>query len=184
MDHGKMPYLLAPLDIVVLLKICAKGSQPWTQRDIANELFMAQSSVNRAMKAGEALKLYSATRKTVNVSRLEEALVHGARYFLAPKRGGEARGMPTSWAAPPLCDELAVSDELIPVWPDPTGEVRGIAFEPLHPSVPKAARLDHLLYEMLALVDSLRAGGARECKLAQKELHVRFHARDRANNTA
>lgn len=127
------------------------------------------------MKTCEALKLYNPARKTVNRTQLEEALVHGARYFLAPKRGGEARGMPTSWAGPPLRDQLAASDEMIPVWPDPFGEVRGVSFEPLYPAAPKAARQDPLLYELLALVDVLREGGARESKLAEKQLHLRLH---------
>jgi hypothetical protein len=55
------------------------------------------------------------------------------------------------------------------------GETRGYALEPLHSSVPVAARLDPLLYELLALVDVLREGAARESKLAQKELHLRLN---------
>ena len=63
---------------------------------------------------------------------------------------------------------------MIPVWPDPEGTVRGIALTPLHPSVPKAVKGDRLLYELLALVDSLRTGGARERSIAQKELRARL----------
>jgi len=169
--------MLAPLDILVLLKISAKRGQPWVQQDIANELHLSQASVHRALRAAEEVKIYNSARKQVSATKLEEALVHGARYFLGPKRGGEARGMRTSWAAAPLSDLLATSDKMIPVWPDPHGDVRGIAFEPLHPSVPKAAREDPLLYELLALVDALRGdGGARERRLAEKELHSRLHA--------
>lgn len=167
--------VLAPIDIVALLKICARMGKPWSQRDIAYELQIGQSSLNRALKNAEELLLYNPVRKQVSVMRLEDALVHGAPYFLAPKWGGEARGVPTSWAAPPLSDLLAVDDPLIPVWPDPNGEVRGIALEPLHKNVPQAARKDPLLYEMLALVDALREGRAREMRLAQKELHRRLN---------
>ena len=167
--------MLSPLDLFVLLKVSSKGRQPWSQRDIANELFVAGGSVHAALKTATEVNLYNPTRKQISATRLEEAVVHGARYFLAPKRGGEVRGLPTSWAAPPLRDQLAAGDQMIPVWPDPQGEARGLAFEPLHPSVPKAARLDSLLYEMLALVDALREGRARETKLAAKELHIRLH---------
>ncbi len=83
--------------------------------------------------------------------------------------------MPTAWAAPPMRDLIAASDLMVPVWPDSEGEARGLSFEPLHPSASKAARLDPLLYELLALVDVLREGRARESKLAARELHVRLH---------
>ena len=166
--------MLAPVDIFVLLKVAAKGDQPWVQQDLANELHVSQATVHRALKSAEAVKLYSAARKTLNSPQLVEALVCGARYFLAPIHSGEVRGMPTSWAAPPLRDLLAASDEMVPVWPDPLGTVRGISFEPLHRSVPIAAREDLLLYELLALVDVLREGRARERKLAEKELSFRM----------
>jgi hypothetical protein len=57
-----------------------------------------------------------------------------------------------------------------PVWPDATGEARGIALEPLHQSVVEAVRKDNNLWELLALVDSIRIGTARERNLAQKKL--------------
>ena len=100
--------------------------------------------------------------------------MHGARYFLAPKRGGEARGTPTAWAAPPLSGEIASGEALPPVWPDPVGEVRGLSLQPLHASASQAARRDPAFYELLALVDALRVGGARERSLAEKKLHERI----------
>lgn len=169
--------MLAPLDIFVLLKIVAKRGQRWSQRDLSYELSVSQSSVHAALKNATEAKLYNPSRKLVSATRLEEALAHGAKYFLVAKRGGEVRGMPTAWAAPPLSNEIAANGELPPVWPDPLGESRGLSLEPLHPSVPKAAMLDPLLYELLALLDALRVGGARESKLAEKELHQRLHLR-------
>lgn len=166
--------MLGPLDVLVLLKVIAKGDEEWTQPQLASELFLSQSMVSRALKTAESLNLYKSSRKRVSGRQLEDALVHGARYFLAPKRGGEVRGMPTAWAAPPLISEIATHEPLPPVWPDPLGDTRGLLLEPLHPNVPKAARLDSRLYEMLALLDVLRVGGARECGLAQKSLHERL----------
>src|SRR5471030_1947037 len=108
------------------------------------------------------MNLYSPSRRRVNAKPLEDALVYGARYFLAPKRGGEVRAMRTAWAAPPLSSEISTAEPLPPVWPDPMGDSRGLLLEPLHPNVPKAARLDSNLYELLALLDVLRVGGAQE----------------------
>ncbi len=166
--------MLAPLDVLVLLKVVAKGKQAWTQPELASELSVSQSMVSRALKKAEELGLYSSSRRRVNVRLLEDALVHGARFFLGAKRGGEVRGMLTAWSAPPLVSEVTSSEPLPPVWPDATGEVRGLLVEPLHPNVPKAAKRDPVLYELLALLDVLRVGGAREKKLAEKALHERM----------
>ena len=76
-------------------------------------------------------------------------------------------------AAPPIVDEI-VSDDLPPVWPDFEGDVRGETLRPLHPMVPKAARGDRELHELLALVDVRRIGRARELKLAEHHLRRRL----------
>lgn len=163
------------VDVYVLLKVVAMhGGMPWSQSGLAGEIGVSPSVVNRALKKGEELKLYYPSRKRVSAPPLTEALIYGARYFLAPKRGGEARGIPTAWAAPPLSGEVSSAEALPYVWPDPTGVVRGLSVEPLHPSAPKAAHSDPDFYELLALVDTLRLGGARERALAAKELHRRM----------
>jgi len=69
---------------------------------------------------------------------------------------------------------LESPNELMPVWPDPDGEMRGVALKPLFHSVPKAAREDPKLYEWLALVDALRTGRARERELAAKIIGSRL----------
>ena len=61
-----------------------------------------------------------------------------------------------------------------PVWPDAEGGVRGITFEPLHKTVPKAVRSDSVLHELLALIDAVRDGRARERQLAERELSARL----------
>jgi hypothetical protein len=61
-----------------------------------------------------------------------------------------------------------------PVWPDPEGTVRGFKFSPLTRSAPKAAKQDPKLYEVLALIDALRDGRARERQFAEKELTLRL----------
>jgi hypothetical protein len=78
-----------------------------------------------------------------------------------------------------LRHQIVTGGELPPVWPDPDGEVRGGSFEPLHKAVPHAARKDPRLYELLALVDALRDGRARERQLAEKALStlLRSHLR-------
>src|SRR5262249_44753553 len=104
---------------------------------------------------------------------LLEFLVHGVKYAFSSSRGRMTRGWPTAHAAPPLSS--LVRQEGIPlVWPDPEGDVRGESVEPLYKSVPKAAKRDPALYEMLALADAIRVGRARERKLAEQELRSRL----------
>ncbi|MEI8191594.1 MAG: hypothetical protein WCI75_17915, partial [candidate division NC10 bacterium] len=83
--------------------------------------------------------------------------------------------MPTAWAAPAMSDKFSSSDQVPPVWPDPESRVQGAAVQPLYGSVPGAARRDPELYDLLALIDALRIGRARERALAEKEIGERLN---------
>lgn len=92
------------------------------------------------------------------------------KYAFPAFRGEATRGMPTAYAAPPLSAAISPGGDLPPVWPNAEGTVRGLTLEPLHKAAPKAAKQDPLLYELLALLDALREGRARERQLAESEL--------------
>lgn len=99
-----------------------------------------------------------------------EYLLSGVPYAFPAIRGPLNRGMPTSFAAPVLADQLAASDDAKPVWPDAEGTILGYSIEPLHPSAPKAARQSREFYDVLALIDALREGRVRERQLAEDGL--------------
>ncbi len=82
-------------------------------------------------------------------------------------------GIPTAGSAPVLAHHFRADPEPL-VWPHPEGEVRGMAIQPLHPGVPELVRADRRLYDLLALVDALRVGRARERKLAENALKERL----------
>ncbi len=165
--------MLKPQDVVVLLKLAvAKGE--WSYPSLAAALGISASEVHSAIRRASEAGLFSLATKRPNRSALLEFLVHGVRYVFPAQRGGVTRGLPTAHAALPLKTRIVASGELIPVWPDPEGEVRGEEFRPLYKSVPGAARRDPALYELLALVDALRGGRARERKLAIEELQRRL----------
>jgi hypothetical protein len=171
-----LDFMLKPQDIVVLLKLA--GQQPcWTFEGIAAELDMSPSAVHRSLDRTQQAGLYSARRREVDRAALSEFLVHGARYVFPAVRQGEARGIPTAWAASPLVDRFSSSRKNVPVWPHALGKVRGIALEPLHSVVPEAARRDRQLGELLALFDAIRIGSARERGLAVNELEQRLGAK-------
>lgn len=114
-------------------------------------------------------------KRKVNRSALLEFLRHGARYVFPPIRGPAVRGVPTAWSVPGLMEQLSSSSSSVSVvWPDPDGKVRGESIMPLYDGAVAAGRRDNRLYRVLALVDALRVGGARERRVAgellEKEL--------------
>jgi hypothetical protein len=96
------------------------------------------------------------------------------KYAFPVERGGPTRGIPTAEAAPPLKKHFPQDFPLPPVWPYAEGPLRGIAFSPLYKNVPQAASRDSKLYELLALVDAIREGRAREREIAIRELTARI----------
>ena len=167
---------LKPQDVLFLLKLLALRKQHWSFNKLAVDLGMSPSEVHAAANRSIAARLAIKNETGIypNLRNLEEFLLHGIQYVFIPEWGGLSRGMPTAYAAPPL-DSLIVADqEPPPVWPDAEGKVRGESLAPLYSSVPKAARNDDKLYELLALVDVLRSGRAREKDIAKKELKRRL----------
>lgn len=171
---------LKPQDVLFLLKIVSVGNNSWSFNTLAIELGMSPSEVhaasNRSLEAQLAIR--KDKRILPNIRNLEEFLIHGIKYVFVPKRGEMVRGIPTSYAAPPLKNQFVSDEEPPPVWPDPEGNVRGMSFSPIYKSVPKAAKSDKQLYELLVLVDAIRGGRAREINIAIKELQKRLKSYD------
>jgi hypothetical protein len=92
----------------------------------------------------------------------------------AAEKGAMTRDVPTAYAASPLKEQIVPDGEPVPVWPYAEGTVRGYSFSPLHKNAPLAALEDPRLYELLALVDAMRDGRARERELAGRELKLRI----------
>lgn len=169
-----MPMILKPQDIVILLKLVTLGNRTWSYSALALELGMSPSEVHSGIRRAAAARLFDSQRNVPVIRSLQEFLVHGVKYAYPPDRGQLTRGIPTGYAAPPLNSLIIQSDEPPPVWPDPEGAVRGYEFTPLYRSVPKAALRDQMFYELLALVDAIRDGRARERDLATKLLTERL----------
>lgn len=166
--------ILKPQDIVILLKLVTLGNRQWSYSAVALDLAMSPSEVHSGIKRATQARLFDPERNVPIIKALEEFIVHGVKYAYPPDRGPVTRGIPTSYAAPPLRDIIVQPSDLPPVWPDSEGNVRGYEFSPLYRSVPKAAAHNKELYELLALVDAIRDGKARERVLAEKELSARL----------
>lgn len=160
--------------MLLRLTLEPEGAAP-TFMTLAAELGMSASEVHASVKRAAASSLLTLGSRSVNRKNLLEFLLHGVRYAFPPERSGITRGIPTSCAAPPLAAAFA-EGELPPVWPHPEGTVRGEGLSPLHRSAPTAALNSPRLYELLVLVDAIRAGRARERNLAAKVLTRRLGA--------
>jgi DNA-binding transcriptional MocR family regulator len=165
--------MLKGQDAVVLLKL-ARAPSEWTVRSLASDLGIPHAGVHRSIARLADSALLDSERRRVNRSRAEEFLVHAVPYVFPPVFGGQTRGVRTAWAAHPLVEHLAPTDEVPPVWPFARGEDRGIALEPLHDAVPDIALRDRALWEDLALVDALRLGEARVRRLGADLLRQRL----------
>lgn len=169
---------IAPQDVLVILKLVAIGRRDWSYNNLAIELEISPSRVHSAVKRALSarLALRHNGRITPQINNLKEFLVHGLKYLCVPRRGELTRGTPTAHEAPPLVDMPFEPQDIVPVWPHPEGKVRGESFSPIFHSAPEASMRDGDLYEVLALVDVIRGGRARERVLAAGELGKRLKA--------
>lgn len=163
-------------DVVVALKLLEFPQWPGFAR-LSEALGMSLSQVHRSIARLSESRLFVESEQTIQRVNLARFIVHGLPFVFPARLGEIARGVPTAWA----CSELKstslsslVFDDLVPVWPDSDGKIKGRAIEPLHHGVPMAIRTDKELYALLALVDVLRVGRAREREFAEAELQKRI----------
>lgn len=163
---------IRPHDVLILLKIVAKGKEPWLMKHLSMELGISASEVSESLNRSMLAGLLSADKRKPMRLALLEFLKYGLKYVYPQKPGALVRGMPTAHSAKPLSDHIQ-SEEYY-VWPWGDGKVRGQSIQPLHPSAPDACMKDEKLYELLALTDALRVGKVREQNMAMEELEKRI----------
>jgi hypothetical protein len=168
-----MPQGLLAQDVVVLAKLVSYGGQRPPIAQMAAEVALSTSQIHLSLRRLAQSRLIDETGRPI-LRAVEEFLVHGVKYAFPARRGEPTRGIPTAYAAPPVSERLAATSEPPPVWPFAEGKVRGVTFEPLHRTAPAAAAKDPTLYELLALIDTLRDGRARERQIAERELGARL----------
>ncbi len=144
-----------------------RHAAPIAFADLARVAGMSTSETHAAVKRLRKAGLVSRERRVLRHA-LAELLLHGVKYVFPAERGPPSLGVPTASSAPALHGAFPEAD--LVVWPSPAGSVRGPSLEPLYRSAPEAALGDDRLYELLALVDCLRSGRAREQALAKKRL--------------
>ena len=162
---------MSPLDVVVLVKLCLVNGKV-SQSQLAEALALSQSEISKSMARSRYAGLLFGNENQVMRQAFFDYLSHGIRYSFPQQPGPIVRGVPTAHSAAPL-SELIQSDEPY-VWPSSKGQLRGHSIIPLYPKVVLAVAKDEKLHEILALIDALRVGRARERNLAMEELKNRI----------
>jgi hypothetical protein len=166
---------MKPQDVLVALKLSLSEKMPG-YLDLGKSLGISASEAHAAVRRLTAARLLCPDTKRVRIGIFRNFLIHGVPYAFPASPKEVTRGLPTAWAAPVFAERIK-SEELPPVWPDPEGKMRGASVEPLYPSAPGASRRDPALYDLLALVDAMRFGRARERALAKEEIDNRLGIR-------
>jgi len=170
---GQKQIVLSPLDILILLKVISLGKQEWLQVDLAKALGISQSEVSKSLNRLKKSWLLAPNASIVVMrENVLEFLCYGIKYIFPQLPGSIVRGMPTAHSAPILRSEILSNENY--VWPYARGQVRGQSITPLYPTAPKASIEDRKLYELLALIDAIRIGNAREKELSHKKLRSRI----------
>jgi DNA-binding Lrp family transcriptional regulator len=172
-NEAKKQSVLRPLDVAVALRLSREPGS--TFEAIADDLAMSVSVAHGAVARLRSAGLVQRERRQVNRHALLEFLEHGVRYAFPAARGGSARGVPTAHSAPVLAGQLVAGD--VVVWPSAAGRILGESLTPLYDRAPLLAEKSPAEYDMLALVDAVRIGGARERSLALDALRQRLYDR-------
>lgn len=168
--------VLKPQDVVVAAKLLGYRDFKPKQSELAAELSLSSSEIHNSLRRLRVARLIHSPKLggAPVLESIKEFFVHGVKYAFPAQRGELTRGLPTSYAAEPLRAQIAPDNEPPPVWPFSKGPVRGMSLTPLYKGAPDAAIRDPRLYEILALLDALRDGRARERKIAERELLKRL----------
>jgi hypothetical protein len=165
---------MRPQDIVVLLKQISFREKKWTFADIAQALQISETEVSFAMERNKLAGLVNPAKSKVNKLALREFLIYGIKYVFPPQVGHSARGIATAHSAPPVNGYIAEGNEFY-VWAYYKGTKRGNTIVPLYDNIPKIIENQPELYELLAIIDTLRIGKKREVEIAINELDKRLN---------
>jgi len=166
-ESASLVGVLRPIDLYVCLFLVSDPAYIGYEA-LASRLEISVGSAHNSLKRLKQSGIVGQDWD-VNTSALFELVVHGSRYVYYVKPGATTRGVPTADSAPPLMSKISAGDSPH-VWPDAEGTIRGAAIEPLHASAPRVALRHNRFYQLLALTDAIRIGGARVRGLAEVEI--------------
>jgi hypothetical protein len=175
---------LHPGDVVVAMQL-AIAPEP-VLAALAAGAGRSIGECHNALRRLRASGLVASERRTVEREPFLRFVDAGLRVAFPPTIGGETVGIATAfipgpapgWA--PADPPLGLSTAEF-VWPASGGATRGQALAPLHSRVISLTASNHELCNLLALLDLIRVGGAREHRDALEFLRAEL-GRDRRSS--
>lgn len=161
---------LRPQDLAVALELALHPNMAFVPLAAATGLSTGEA--HGAVKRLRLARLLAPDERRVQKKSLLEFVTGGVPYAFPAEPGAVTRGVPTAASAPPLAQEFSSVDAM--VWPSAEGEQRGESVTPLYPRAPELVTRNPELYQLLALVDALRVGRARERQRAKELLTMRL----------
>ncbi|MCX5765420.1 MAG: hypothetical protein NTU67_12470 [Gemmatimonadetes bacterium] len=158
---------ISGIDIAVAA--CLAKRPHATYEQIAGELLISQSTAFKSVKRLQVAGLVHHTERQTNKLAFLEFVQHGLRYVCPLMLGPIRLGVPTAHAGPDLSKLIEFGDDAY-VWSSREGTVRGRAVEPLVPRASEIAVRSPEMYAILALLDAVRGGRARERNLGMEAL--------------
>jgi hypothetical protein len=107
--------MLKPQNVVLLLALSLPSATESTYRSLAADLFISTSEIAGGINRLRAARLLRSDAKKPVKRAMEEFLLCGVKYAYPPNRGGQTRGLPTSYAAPPFVTPDAASQARRPL---------------------------------------------------------------------
>ncbi len=159
---------MRPQDIAILLKIIALDKEAWNMAFLSNSLQISVSEVSESLNRSKIANLIDYSKKEVNRQNLFEFIEYGVKYVFPQPPGSLVRGIATAHSHPSIKDNFV--SEINYVWPDPNGEILGLAIETFYGKQAKACISDPIFYKIMSLVDMVRIGKTREVEFANYEL--------------
>lgn len=152
----------------------------WSMANLGKIMRVSASTIHDSISRMLAVQLLVASRQTVTQYQLDhlglkQLIIHAIRYLAPAQPGAVTRGIPTA-SSSPVMGRLSAASDLAFVWPSVSGQVTGMAVDPLHKSVPYLCVLSgqQRLYELFCLIDALRLGSRRETTMAIELLEQRL----------
>jgi hypothetical protein len=153
---------LRPQDVVVACKLFAYETRKvrWTYARLSLEVGLSSGEAHNAVDRLRAAQVVGLSGEVARRS-LRELLVSAVPLVYYGVRGSVVAGIPTAASAPVLEGAGFTRPQFPTVWrsgeADRGSLVSGESLAPVHESAPTASSGDPLVYELLALVDVLRA---------------------------
>jgi hypothetical protein len=158
---------LKPQDVFVASYLAVAeraGRSCPTHAQLGEALHVSPSTVFGSLKNLRRAKLTESADpgSRVAAQRFLSFLVYGVPAIYFPTKVGVVRGIATSVFSPAFRDRFTKASDVPCVWPYSRGREEGDGLLPLYPSVPAACSRDPALYQIMAAIDVLRSGRARE----------------------